>query len=209
MASKGGSGALNSKNPTNPKPGAGDSPSMVDMWMAMAPDNPAYVTQEEMMLIMMHPGDQNEHLEDDGDTSNSCMTATPPPGTMICDSPKVYFVKSWQNKLKPSLCSILFGISDDLGRRLQINSGWRCPAYNRKIGGASNSQHLYGNAADVSTAGYSENLKKQFLQSAMSRGIGGIQIYNSFIHIDISTPRVWKTTPSWARAIYIQNGYPV
>lgn len=35
------------------------------------------------------------------------------------------------------------------GFTVHINSGYRSPSYNRKIGGASKSQHIYGTAADI------------------------------------------------------------
>lgn len=35
------------------------------------------------------------------------------------------------------------------GFTIHINSGYRTPAYNKKIGGASKSQHIYGTAADI------------------------------------------------------------
>jgi zinc D-Ala-D-Ala carboxypeptidase len=37
---------------------------------------------------------------------------------------------------------------------VSIVSGCRCPSYNRSVGGASNSQHLYGAACDVSFPNY-------------------------------------------------------
>ena len=36
-----------------------------------------------------------------------------------------------------------------VGQRVIINSGYRQPEYNRKIGGASDSRHLWGQAADI------------------------------------------------------------
>jgi zinc D-Ala-D-Ala carboxypeptidase len=39
-----------------------------------------------------------------------------------------------------------------LGGPVQIISGYRDPAHNRAVGGAPDSQHLYGNAADVPLA---------------------------------------------------------
>ena len=36
------------------------------------------------------------------------------------------------------------------GFTIHINSGYRTPSYNKKIGGASHSQHIYGTAADIS-----------------------------------------------------------
>ena len=35
------------------------------------------------------------------------------------------------------------------GFTVHINSGYRSPSYNRKIGGASKSQHTLGTAADI------------------------------------------------------------
>jgi len=39
-----------------------------------------------------------------------------------------------------------------LGRPVTIVSGYRDPAHNAAVGGASSSQHLFGNAADISPA---------------------------------------------------------
>ena len=36
-----------------------------------------------------------------------------------------------------------------LGRPIHVNSGYRCPALNKLVGGAPNSQHMTGNAADI------------------------------------------------------------
>src|SRR5690625_2382359 len=44
----------------------------------------------------------------------------------------------------------------NLGNKpITINSGYRSPAHNRRVGGASNSQHLYGKAADIVVRGVS------------------------------------------------------
>ena len=37
------------------------------------------------------------------------------------------------------------------GRPITVTSGYRCPQLNRAVGGVSNSQHLSGYAADIST----------------------------------------------------------
>lgn len=39
----------------------------------------------------------------------------------------------------------------NIGQGVSIVSGYRCPSYNTAIGGATNSQHVYGAAADVSS----------------------------------------------------------
>lgn len=51
--------------------------------------------------------------------------------------------------LKILAVSILQPIRDELGSAVYINSGFRCPAVNKAVGGANNSAHLYGRAADI------------------------------------------------------------
>ena len=46
------------------------------------------------------------------------------------------------------LIEILEEIREHYGKPLIINSGYRCEAHNAKIGGAKNSQHVKGSAAD-------------------------------------------------------------
>jgi len=49
-----------------------------------------------------------------------------------------------------ALCiNILQPLRDALGTPLKVNSGYRCPSLNKAIGGATNSQHMTGQAADV------------------------------------------------------------
>ena len=42
---------------------------------------------------------------------------------------------------------------NDRNVKLYINSGYRCPALNKAVGGANNSNHLYGYAADIAIDG--------------------------------------------------------
>lgn len=55
------------------------------------------------------------------------------------------------------LCSqILDVIREYYGKSVDISSGFRCPLLNsnKKIGGATNSYHLTGNAADINVSGH-------------------------------------------------------
>lgn len=45
--------------------------------------------------------------------------------------------------------NVLQPLRDHAGEPLTINSGYRCPALNRAVGGVANSQHLTGEAADI------------------------------------------------------------
>ena len=49
-----------------------------------------------------------------------------------------------------ALCTnVLQPLRDALGCPIVITSGFRCAELNKRIGGAANSQHLYGQAADL------------------------------------------------------------
>lgn len=48
------------------------------------------------------------------------------------------------------LCNdVLQPIRDKYGKAIKVNSAFRCQLLNQKVGGAKNSDHLYGAAADI------------------------------------------------------------
>ena len=50
------------------------------------------------------------------------------------------------------LCvNVLEPLRQNFGKRIRINSGYRCKRLNRCVGGVSNSQHLFGLAADITS----------------------------------------------------------
>ena len=60
------------------------------------------------------------------------------------------------------LCNeILQPIRDKFGKSIYVNSGYRNPKVNRLVGGSSSSQHIKGEAADI-TVGSKEGNKKLF-----------------------------------------------
>lgn len=66
-------------------------------------------------------------------------------------------------------------------RGIAIQSGYRDPAHNKANGGASNSQHLYGNAADVEP-----NLPLQVVRAARRfSGIGIRESDGTVAHVDV------------------------
>ena len=46
--------------------------------------------------------------------------------------------------------AVLDPARERLGKPITVNSGFRCPLHNSKVGGVANSQHMRGEAADVS-----------------------------------------------------------
>lgn len=57
-----------------------------------------------------------------------------------------------QKKLIRLITDLLQPIRDKWGKPIYINSGFRCPALNKAVGGAATSQHLTGDAADITSA---------------------------------------------------------
>ena len=75
-------------------------------------------------------------------------------------------------------------IRNRIGKPIQINSGIRCKTHNANVGGVSNSQHLYGNAADLGCPiGFTPTQMASIAEEIMG-DTGGIGIYPWGIHID-------------------------
>ncbi len=65
-----------------------------------------------------------------------------------------------------ALCvNVLQPLRDALNSPVNLNSGYRCPSLNQAIGGARNSQHMTGHAADIIDLNNgNENLFKKIKQ---------------------------------------------
>lgn len=75
-----------------------------------------------------------------------------------------------------------------LGESIRVNSGYRTPAYNKKIGGVPNSQHLQAKAADIVVKSKTPKQLAAAIESLIASGMmkqGGIGIYPGFVHYDI------------------------
>jgi len=79
-------------------------------------------------------------------------------------------------------------LRDYLGVSIHINSGYRSPEYNKKIGGVKNSYHTKGIAADISVKDYTPKQLAKIVKKLRDEGklqINAIGLYNGFIHVDI------------------------
>jgi uncharacterized protein YcbK (DUF882 family) len=90
--------------------------------------------------------------------------------------------------LHPALIIALQTIRDHLGKPIRVNSAFRSPAHNKAIGGASNSLHTLGLAADVVIDGMTPI---EVASLANDMGLGGIKAYPTFTHIDVGRHRTW------------------
>lgn len=79
-------------------------------------------------------------------------------------------------------------LRDELGQPITITSGYRSPAHNTAVKGASKSQHLYGTAADFKVAGHTPAQVVEVVERLIAQGRmieGGLKGYRSWIHYDI------------------------
>lgn len=91
-------------------------------------------------------------------------------------------------KIDEQLVAYLQQIRDRFGKSLYITSGYRCATHNKKTGGAANSYHANGQAADFYIPGIAP---AQIAKYAESIGVLGIGLYEAkdgnFVHIDTRT----------------------
>jgi uncharacterized protein YcbK (DUF882 family) len=80
------------------------------------------------------------------------------------------------------LLVLLQRIRDHFGKAVVITSAVRCKAHNKNVGGVSNSQHLYGTAADIKVSGVSPNTL--FAYADKINPNGGVGKYSWGIHVD-------------------------
>lgn len=71
----------------------------------------------------------------------------------ITNKPTVDIIEN----LDELIAHVLDPLREAWGKPIRVNSGYRCPKLNKAVGGVSNSQHLKGEAADISSGTRSEN----------------------------------------------------
>ena len=91
-------------------------------------------------------------------------------------------------KLAGLINNLLDPIRERWGKPVTVNSGYRCPLLNKTVGGVPASQHVKGEAADI-TAGNPEK-NRQLFDSIVSGGFDFDQLIDEkgfrWIHISYS-----------------------
>lgn len=117
-----------------------------------------------------------------------------PPGPDVLPNGMVRWAPGVDRRVDPALLDIVQSIASELGKALVLSSGYRDPVRNRRVGGASKSQHLKGKAVDISAAGLNNADRIKMIELASRRGIKGIGVYpGGSMHLDIGDtgPRAW------------------
>ena len=89
-------------------------------------------------------------------------------------------------KVDEKLVEYLQKIRDHFGKSVNINSGYRCKTHNASVGGASQSNHMDGEAADIRISGVTP---LEVAQYAEHIGILGIGVYSWGVHVDTRTSK--------------------
>jgi len=109
-----------------------------------------------------------------------------------------YFPKQVQDNLK-ILAEQLEVLREHFQKPITINSGYRSPEHNEKIGGSKKSQHLLGKAADVVIEGVSPDEVADAIEFLIDNKMmkqGGLGRYDSFTHYDIRGKKSrWDNRP--------------
>lgn len=118
----------------------------------------------------------------------------------------------------PNFSGVDAGVVDKFGRlqnafgqKLSVNSGYRSPSKNAKVGGAKRSQHMKGMALDISTKGMTRNQVRDLISKASSLGYSGIGVYGNAVHVDTGPTRAWganyksNSVPGWAKETISQH----
>lgn len=82
------------------------------------------------------------------------------------------------------LLEVLETIRNHFNEPIIINSGYRTPTWNTRVGGAKNSYHVKGMAADIRVKNVSPKEVAKFASEYM-KNHGGVICYTNFVHVDV------------------------
>ncbi len=89
-----------------------------------------------------------------------------------------------------------------LGNPINVDSGYRCPALNAAVGGATDSQHLTGHACDFTCAGFGspKDVSEALAQNLKLLGIDQLILEGTWVHVSFTTqPRYEVLTMSFGK----------
>ena len=105
-----------------------------------------------------------------------------------------------ENKCAKKLVDALEAFRAALGKPVLVDSAYRCRAHNAAVGGAPDSEHMRGLAADIRVNGMTAAEMEAVARGIPSiRGIGRAD-RQGYVHVDV------RPTPTLARWCYTADG---
>ena len=92
-----------------------------------------------------------------------------------------------RQNIEALVANVLDPVRDEYGKPIYVNSGYRCEKHNKAVGGVPKSQHMLGQAADISVK--SEKLKVKSELEMLARIIVSqgrfdqLILYPTFLHV--------------------------
>ena len=94
-------------------------------------------------------------------------------------------------KISSELKAVLELVRHRFDSPVVITSGYRCPAHNNLVGGAPQSKHVEGIAADIRVKNVSPDTVYGFLDEIFPSQYG-LGLYKGWVHVDVrSTKARW------------------
>ena len=90
---------------------------------------------------------------------------------------------------------VLDPVREKLGKLIVVNSGYRCEKHNKEVGGVKNSQHLKGEAADV-TCSDLPRLKQLIIENGR---FDQLIDYGTFLHVSYKPNGLNRRQVLWHR----------
>ena len=102
---------------------------------------------------------------------------------------------SAEQNLQALVEHVLDPARERLGMPITVNSGYRCPTHNAKVGGVKNSQHLKGEAADITCA---DNKRLAEIIEQLGN-FDQLIVYPTFLHVSYKRQGVNRESITGAR----------
>jgi len=100
------------------------------------------------------------------------------------------YPESWVEARLQPLAEALEVVRKQTGTSIRVLSGYRTPEHNKEVGGAKDSMHLRGVAADIKAGAVKPHDLYQLIETLIKRKKipdGGLGLYPGFVHYDLRT----------------------